>query len=99
MDYIKLRLYVQNLSKILCEKKEFEENDKWYTDLFEVMLSVFHHLLTITSLLLLEFFYFHTQQVISRLSHLKSLSLSRIIFPPTRPVLDLKLTSPIQSPR
>ena len=36
MDYIKLRLYMQNLHRILCEQKEYEEGDKWFTDLFEV---------------------------------------------------------------
>ena len=36
VDYIMLRLYIQNLMEIVCEKKEYEENDKWYTDLFEV---------------------------------------------------------------
>ena len=36
MDYVKLRLYVQNLYRILSEKKEWDEADKWYTDLLEV---------------------------------------------------------------
>ena len=37
MDYVKLRLYIQNLYRILSEKKEWDEADKWYTDLLEVM--------------------------------------------------------------
>ena len=36
MDYVKLRLYIQNLYRILSEKKEWDEADKWYTDLLEV---------------------------------------------------------------
>jgi hypothetical protein len=36
VDYVKLRLYVQNLYRILSEKKEWDEADKWYTDLLEV---------------------------------------------------------------
>ena len=39
-----LRLYVQSLMEVLCEKKEYEENDKWYTDLFEVRQTVVLHL-------------------------------------------------------
>lgn len=36
VDYVKLRLYIQNLNRILSEKKEWDEADKWYTDLLEV---------------------------------------------------------------
>lgn len=30
-----LRLYLQNLNRILCEKTEWDNMDKWYTDLLE----------------------------------------------------------------
>jgi hypothetical protein len=40
VDYIRLRLYMQNLYRILCEPKEYEEGDKWFTDAFEVRVGV-----------------------------------------------------------
>jgi hypothetical protein len=33
-------LYTQNLYRILCEPKEYEEGDKWFTDAFEVRVRV-----------------------------------------------------------